>query len=1014
MKTTTIGRIGAIVAGAAMLGTAVASALAGAVDVPTNLDKGFFVSNGTPNVQIVVGEKAQASDGAAAGQIAAIIGNMAFTTTTSQQAGGTVEVPGGTTTCAAGSVICDPGAAEGQVKLSWEAVGMIGDMEQKEMDCDVYDGGMTMDGLTEGGDSGDWADENDDPEYTEIYTPESTVGTKLVGACETSPGADVAILKAGEFPNEVCTICYNYCDIALGCEPHVMSEWVEIDGSLIEIEFDCDDEALMVTTTDEGAVEYNVFTDDILTEDILDEDGALVGQSYMGRIILGQNVYYVENIDDDEITIVCGDTGTATTSAAMVYTPPAEGSACDAADSGDTYSIKLVGAQTIEDVGVVDVTLEVTKPDSTTEQVTAGISGTPVVGDIKIKLQRGTAASNVITGEQSFSADLLIWYVPSEKTFEDGETYGPDGVCTSCDNDVDDEDVIGEWTLTFNGNDGTGEDLTVGDVEDLEDDEVLGLADDTDLDDLDITENEHWDDCYEDTEDNETAIIRWLEFQLEELESDEGLPQGMLLQLPFNDGKYLLSDLKFGYMGLLDEDFRGWSMQDTTVISVEVQEVEVYNESEDEMQDFRTAVVLSYVDEEGDNQEVRIDEGPFGEGDVVMLGDDIFKITDMDYDEDVDMWTVIYEVWEDGEWEDNDSDDYSVAFAQVANVTLTIDSQVQDTRIAAGADENATTRLYRKLNYAFPATGSDWYIDNTTDDESDAQLYIDVDSDQIIDLVGDNGPFETDLDGIYIETADTMSSKNDVVRIDGDTNSGAEDAIEIYLDEPSSSDESYVNLSCNEDDCNDIQHGDTDGTLISLSGAMVEVTGDSDVDEPDDDNTNADDVITSVTVTVPENELRPTLFFGTEETQNSTSVTITEAQEGTVVNIGGVDVTVEDFGVSVSGGGTGVGTGGDISVQCPAVSGTCPAVSVETQAPAGIGYNLVVLDNAVDASKNLVLIGGPAVNALTEGLVAASDVCPDSAKIQLVGSKLVVAGCEAKDTMAAAQALITWLKANAA
>ena len=156
MKTTTIGRIGAIVAGAAMLGTAVASALAGAqAAVPSNLDKGFFLdSNMSPNVQVVVGEKAQASDGAAAGQIAAIIGNMAFKTVSTTGSGGTMEVDGGTTTCTPSDAECAAGNAEGQVTLSWDAIGMVGELQQKQMNCSIYSDsdGLLMTDLDDGGD----------------------------------------------------------------------------------------------------------------------------------------------------------------------------------------------------------------------------------------------------------------------------------------------------------------------------------------------------------------------------------------------------------------------------------------------------------------------------------------------------------------------------------------------------------------------------------------------------------------------------------------------------------------------------------------------------------------------------------------------------------------------------------------------------------------------------------------------------------------------------------------------
>ena len=295
MKTTTIGRIGAIVTGAAMLGTAVASAFAGAALDTSGLQKGFFVDNGVPQVQVVVGEKAAASDGAAAGQIAAMIGNMAFATTTVKQAGGSMEVAGGTTTCTPSAAECAAGNAAGQVKLSWAAIGLMGDLEQKQMSCDIYKSGMNLSELTDGGDGlGDWSDLNHDYDnqssdisfsdrYVEVYTPEDTVANNMIGSCEVSKSA-VSILKTGEFKNEICSICYNFCDIALGCEPHQMSEFVEIDGSYMNVKYDCAEGKMVYNIDNDGAIKYNIFTDDIVDEDVLDApkgtNGDLIAQSY--------------------------------------------------------------------------------------------------------------------------------------------------------------------------------------------------------------------------------------------------------------------------------------------------------------------------------------------------------------------------------------------------------------------------------------------------------------------------------------------------------------------------------------------------------------------------------------------------------------------------------------------------------------------------------------------------------------------------------------------------------------
>ncbi|MCX6767843.1 MAG: S-layer protein, partial [Candidatus Micrarchaeota archaeon] len=74
MKTMNAKRIAAVAAGAAMIG----AAFAGAVSVDSGVGSYKFFSNDEPNVKIVVGSAAQASDAIAAANIAAMIGNLAY------------------------------------------------------------------------------------------------------------------------------------------------------------------------------------------------------------------------------------------------------------------------------------------------------------------------------------------------------------------------------------------------------------------------------------------------------------------------------------------------------------------------------------------------------------------------------------------------------------------------------------------------------------------------------------------------------------------------------------------------------------------------------------------------------------------------------------------------------------------------------------------------------------------------------------------------------------------------
>ncbi len=77
MKSLNVKKIAVAAIGAAMIG----AAFAGAVTVPSSLSSYQFFSNGSPQVKIVVGSAAQASDAIAAANIAAMIGNLAYTST---------------------------------------------------------------------------------------------------------------------------------------------------------------------------------------------------------------------------------------------------------------------------------------------------------------------------------------------------------------------------------------------------------------------------------------------------------------------------------------------------------------------------------------------------------------------------------------------------------------------------------------------------------------------------------------------------------------------------------------------------------------------------------------------------------------------------------------------------------------------------------------------------------------------------------------------------------------------
>jgi hypothetical protein len=173
---------------------------------------------------------------------------------------------------------------------------------------------------------------------------------------------------------------------------------------------------------------------------------------------------------------------------------------------------------------------------------------------------------------------------------------------------------------------------------------------------------------------------------------------------------------------------------------------------------------------------------------------------------------------------------------------------------------------------------------------------------------------------------------------------------------------------------------------------------DTDLIAPEGGNTYTidwatDNRIDGVDVCQPRDDVDVTVFLGTEEEETLAEYTITKDDVGTEKEAACCRFKVEDFAVTATAGG-----------------GT---VSSSVVNPVG---NLVVAESSADESKNLVLVGGPAVNAMTEAAgVTKDDIETATGKyvVKKMDNNLVVAGWTADDTVTAANELINWLKANA-
>ena len=74
---------------------------------------------------------------------------------------------------------------------------------------------------------------------------------------------------------------------------------------------------------------------------------------------------------------------------------------------------------------------------------------------------------------------------------------------------------------------------------------------------------------------------------------------------------------------------------------------------------------------------------------------------------------------------------------------------------------------------------------------------------------------------------------------------------------------------------------------------------------------------------------------------------------------------------------------------------------------------LVVLDSQASDTQPLIVVGGPFVNTVAQGMAASADLKQNGdAVVKVEGTKMLVAGWSAADTTDAANALISWLSSN--
>ncbi|MCX6695330.1 MAG: S-layer protein, partial [Candidatus Altiarchaeota archaeon] len=352
----TLKRIGSIAAGAVMLGAALSGAVSAGMDA-TGLTKDFFYDAGyNPIVQVVVGSKGLASDSVAAGNIAAVIGNLAYTSTTAT---------GGEAT------------ASGKVVLGVSARGASGKYEQASpMNRSDFDGDIKID--TNSDNKADFYDDNQGLIFKNTQTTYSKGSFVTYNiACDQQTRTEAAILKEATYNNVHCLFCQTLCLSQLENPSHKFEEKIWIDYTKIKYYEDglsTDEAEALAMKVESGAIQYILQTGDIPMNTI---DGGSASDDqidfeWRGKFLLFGEEYYTKDVDGlKKIYLAKGK---------ILDDISSEGYTAEY----NNYKFKIDHLIYSAEYTVAGILLDVEKPDGTVVQTQVSKMANGIVDDIEI------------------------------------------------------------------------------------------------------------------------------------------------------------------------------------------------------------------------------------------------------------------------------------------------------------------------------------------------------------------------------------------------------------------------------------------------------------------------------------------------------------------------------------------------------------------------------------------------------------------------------------------------------
>jgi len=912
----TLKRVGSIAAGAVMLGSAIAGAVNAGMD-NTGLTKDFFYDAGyNPIVQIVVGEKGMATDAVAAGNIAAVIGNLAYKSAAATASGGT---------------------SSGQVVLGVSARGATGKYEQAaKQDREAT---MLIRSNLDTNNNYDFYNENEglyfntSTRHVEEYTRGEFVSYSL--ACNQQERTEAGILKKGTYNNVHCLFCETLCLSALENPQHTMEEKISVNYDKVtwyEAGLGKDDAEKLTLKIASKAITYILDAGYIPMTKILSGTDP-VDFEWRGQFILFGEEYFTKNIQGtDKIYLAKGKILDDISSEG--YTSEYMG-----------YKFKIDHLIYSEEYKVAGILLDVEKPDGTVVQTQISKMANGIVDDIEIAGVYAEEADAVAT------ASLIVYDTTTNVLLEDGKDMELGG------------EVKKYWKVSIATRPSAASDVDISD--------------------------------YVDT----TGTV--LSNVTVEYRHSAELAVGEALDFP--------STYKVQFAGFRTSDFVEAPCSGAGEGDIKVEREGKYRG------------LMSFTGDDGQRYNgVYIDQGPFSRGDMFIAGGLVYE-----YDEANEKTT------------------------EPTTMRVTLKDLLNGGKKEYALEAIAATQAIKLWTYPFEDAENDREditIDINDENRNDSDVYVGPAPAQYmlydggeIYLVYDNADGTTPvtytnavtvlenetigINQLIFGAASSPLSKFELDDTALEMSVFNENGTDYNADRRTNKDDRLIQFKNTDNeyvvvDFYDRQFNDSkdtyysegvwsSGLALNLATPWTQPAAGSSTDysfkwdneqdtvviTPEGGTTATVDYggareVQAVTICQPQKLVYATLFVGTSEAATTIDTTITKADEGTEKTVGCCTYLVKEFGVSTTG-----------------ASATSVAVNP-------IVGNLVVPEIAANTSKNLVVVGGPAVNGLSGVTKDEIQAATGQYVVKKDGNKVYVAGWTAADTVDAGNALIAWLNEN--